>query len=189
MPWTLANIITLSRLFFLIPALYLLMSGERLLALVMMGVVLAGDLIDGYVARARNEETEFGRIIDPVVDKLVFSSLFIVFVILEEISLGWLIALVILQIGVMAGSILWLVSYRSAPEPRLLGKLSSFILALGLLAMIIEIPYAIYAVYGGVVLTSFAATDYFVNAIRSLKERSQAQKPQPEPKTPKEELT
>ena len=189
MPWTLANIITLCRLLFLVPALYLLVSGERSLALIFMGVVLAGDLIDGYLARARNEETEFGRILDPVIDKLVFSALFIVLTILGEIALGWLIGLIIIQLGVMIGSILWLKAYRTAPKPRTLGKLASFILALGLLSMIIELPYALYSVYAGVILTGFAAADYFINAIRTSRAHPPESQGSSKQRIPKEELT
>ncbi|MBW7906856.1 MAG: CDP-diacylglycerol--glycerol-3-phosphate 3-phosphatidyltransferase [Phycisphaerae bacterium] len=37
------------------------------------------DVIDGYLARALNQETSFGRIIDPVVDKVVICGAFVFF--------------------------------------------------------------------------------------------------------------
>ena len=35
---------------------------------------MLSDVLDGYVARKRNEETEFGKIIDPVADKIFYIS-------------------------------------------------------------------------------------------------------------------
>lgn len=50
----------------------------RLVALVIFILVASTDALDGYIARKRNETSDFGRMLDPVADKLlVVSSLFL----------------------------------------------------------------------------------------------------------------
>jgi CDP-diacylglycerol--glycerol-3-phosphate 3-phosphatidyltransferase len=42
-------------------------------------IAVASDVVDGYVARALKQETAFGRVIDPVVDKVIICGAFVYF--------------------------------------------------------------------------------------------------------------
>jgi CDP-diacylglycerol--glycerol-3-phosphate 3-phosphatidyltransferase len=65
------NIITLTRVA-LIPVFMLCMgAGWRIAALVIFSVASATDFVDGYLARRMNQVSNFGRIIDPLADKLL----------------------------------------------------------------------------------------------------------------------
>jgi len=85
----LANQITLSRLvlagifFALLSAFDAGRPAPRLFLLdIALGLyILAGitDVIDGYIARRRDEVTSFGRVIDPFVDKVLVCGAFIYF--------------------------------------------------------------------------------------------------------------
>lgn len=74
------NIITLVRLIFgLVPAV-LLSTGsgvDRIVAFFMFIFLINTDWVDGYVARRFNEQTEIGRIMDPVADRLITGSVLI----------------------------------------------------------------------------------------------------------------
>jgi len=71
--WTVPNFITLIRLA-LIPVFVWLVLGadERLAAAILLGVLGATDWIDGYLARRLNQHSAFGKVLDPITDRLMF---------------------------------------------------------------------------------------------------------------------
>ena len=77
MIWTLANIITVSRIA-LCPVIALLpfIRGylPKLIAFVVFLIAAFSDLYDGRLARERNEITEIGKLLDPLADKLLLFS-------------------------------------------------------------------------------------------------------------------
>jgi CDP-diacylglycerol--glycerol-3-phosphate 3-phosphatidyltransferase len=83
------NLITLGRLLLTLVVLLLLalfdagsLESQRWLLLVCFWLCLAvaiGDALDGLVARWLHQETSFGRVIDPVVDKVMICGAFIFF--------------------------------------------------------------------------------------------------------------
>ncbi len=71
--WTVPNAITLVRLLCLPLFLWLLFVQEnRAGAAFLLGGLGATDWVDGYVARRFNQVSEFGKVFDPTVDRLLF---------------------------------------------------------------------------------------------------------------------
>ena len=71
--WTVPNAITLVRLACLPLFLYLLFGREnRAAAAFLLGGLGATDWVDGYVARRFHQVSEFGKVFDPTVDRLLF---------------------------------------------------------------------------------------------------------------------
>lgn len=77
MSWGLPNLITAARLV-LAPVLAVLMFGSglgaRLAAFAVFVVAAVSDLWDGYLARRRGEITDFGKLADPLADKLLLAA-------------------------------------------------------------------------------------------------------------------
>ncbi|MDD5088013.1 MAG: CDP-alcohol phosphatidyltransferase family protein [bacterium] len=77
--WTAANCISLGRLFLLVPLFLCLRMGEsgngNLWALAIMGIALISDMLDGMVARWLKQESVWGRVLDPIADKVWIASL------------------------------------------------------------------------------------------------------------------
>ncbi|MBJ7578890.1 CDP-diacylglycerol--glycerol-3-phosphate 3-phosphatidyltransferase [Devosia sp. MC532] len=72
------NIITIARILAIIPIVALVMSGDptlRWVALVLYVVAAASDWLDGYLARAWNQYSDLGRMLDPIADKLLVNIL------------------------------------------------------------------------------------------------------------------
>ena len=67
---TLANFISISRIIFSIPLLIFLDSKKLLIAFIIILFIVISDFLDGYVARKADEITNFGKLIDPVADKI-----------------------------------------------------------------------------------------------------------------------
>ena len=68
------NIITIARIAAIIPIVWLVMSGDvtlRILALVLYVLAAVSDWFDGYLARAWNQYSDLGRMLDPIADKIL----------------------------------------------------------------------------------------------------------------------
>ena len=94
------NKITLSRIIMIPLFMFFLLQrdslGSRadLLALIIFGLAALTDAIDGYLARRDNLVTKFGKIADPLADKLLIASALISFTALGVIS-PWPVILII----------------------------------------------------------------------------------------------
>ena len=87
---TIPNFITIFR-FLLVPAVvYALLNGEMGWALA--GFVVAGvsDGVDGFIARQFDQRSELGAYLDPMADKLLLVSVFVVLGYMGELPL-WLV--------------------------------------------------------------------------------------------------
>ncbi len=72
------NIITIARILAIIPIVWLIMQGDvvlRLVALIIYVIAAATDWLDGYLARAWNQYSPLGRMLDPIADKLLVGIL------------------------------------------------------------------------------------------------------------------
>jgi CDP-diacylglycerol--glycerol-3-phosphate 3-phosphatidyltransferase len=70
-----ANLLTLARLLMLPAALrYMRQEDGRWRALAVFGIAMATDVVDGPVARMRQEVSQLGKVIDPIADKLMIDS-------------------------------------------------------------------------------------------------------------------
>ena len=93
-PLNLANSITILR-FLLVPGVvYAMLTGE--MGWAFAGFVIAGisDAVDGFVARHFNQRSELGAYLDPVADKLLLVSVFVVLAIMGKLPLWLVIAAV-----------------------------------------------------------------------------------------------
>lgn len=125
--WTVPNQITLLRLGFLPFFLILVFYEEYRWALLVLVFVALTDAIDGFLARRLRQKSALGAYLDPIADKLLLSSSFIVLAMAKKIP-WWLTILVLsrdILLLVVAGVILIVQGYRPFP-PSLLGKATTF---------------------------------------------------------------
>lgn len=96
----LPNLLTLARIVLIpliVAAFFAPGDAAHWLALGLFAIAGATDYFDGRIARARNQQTAFGRFLDPVADKLLVAAVVLMMVAQGWIA-GWLVlpALVIL---------------------------------------------------------------------------------------------
>ncbi|HEY2989166.1 MAG TPA: CDP-diacylglycerol--glycerol-3-phosphate 3-phosphatidyltransferase [Candidatus Binatia bacterium] len=123
----LPNFLTLIRIVAIPFFLVLLASHLYLDALIVFVLGGVTDALDGFVARRMNQKTSLGAYLDPVADKLLLTSSFIMLGMMGGIPL-WLVVLVVsrdtvILIGYVAIS--FLVDERMEVQPTLMGKLST----------------------------------------------------------------
>jgi cardiolipin synthase len=70
--WTLANILSIGRLLLLWPLFVYLRQGRdgNWYAMAVMGAALLTDMLDGLIARHFHQESDWGKVLDPLADKI-----------------------------------------------------------------------------------------------------------------------
>lgn len=71
-----------------------LAAWREIVALVIFLVAAATDWLDGYLARARNQITDLGKLLDPIADKLLTVSAFISLVELR-LAPAWMVVIIV----------------------------------------------------------------------------------------------
>jgi cardiolipin synthase (CMP-forming) len=121
--WTVPNQITLLRLGFLPFFLILVFYEEYKWSLAVLVFVALTDAIDGFLARRLHQKSALGAYLDPIADKLLLSSSFVVLAMGKKIA-WWLTIMVLSRdvlLLVVATVIIIVQGYRPFP-PSLLGK-------------------------------------------------------------------
>ena len=94
--FTFANFITITALITLVPLVYFLVKDNGLGAFICAAWIIVSDTLDGIVARKFNQVTLFGKIVDPIRDRLLLVVMFIYFITKSDSLLViWLIVLTI----------------------------------------------------------------------------------------------
>jgi cardiolipin synthase (CMP-forming) len=128
--WTLPNLFTLVRLLCLPLFLYLLFGADnRAGAAWLLAGLGSTDWVDGYIARRFNQTSEFGKVFDPTVDRLLFIVSVTAIIVDGSIPIWFAVAVLAREVlvgGVIAFSTLFLKMERFGVTR--LGKVATFLL-------------------------------------------------------------
>jgi len=91
--FTLANIISLTRAFLTLPIVYYFYNDEIKIAIILLSIAVITDWLDGYAARHAQSVTTYGKVLDPIADKIVGLGVLSVMVIKMDFPF-WFIVLV-----------------------------------------------------------------------------------------------
>lgn len=162
--WNVPNLITLTRVG-LAPVFALMLFQKRAFgALVVIFLAGLSDVLDGFAARRRHQQTKIGRLIDPLADKILLST---AYVLLTIRSLGfshviplWLTAAVIARdLIILAGALVVnLVRGRREFPPSVFGKMST----------VLQVATVFWVVLSNFVIASALARSPILAAITSL---------------------
>ncbi|CAA6827415.1 MAG: CDP-diacylglycerol--glycerol-3-phosphate 3-phosphatidyltransferase (EC [uncultured Thiotrichaceae bacterium] len=130
------NIITILRILLIAPIIWLIWKESYYEALVLVIIAGVSDGVDGFLARYFHWQTPSGAVLDPLADKILLISLFVVFGLKELIPL-WLVAIVILRdIIILAGATAYhFVTKNLEMRPILVSKVNTF-LQIGLMILV-----------------------------------------------------
>lgn len=136
---TVANMVTMTRGLLTVPIVFALLRQDLLwdkIAAVLFVIAAASDGLDGYLARARDEESAFGALLDPVADKVLGIAVLSVLVWNGGLPSWMLWSLFIKEGALLIGGMLLLRNGKSVPKARSLGKWATFILFIGIIDVI-----------------------------------------------------
>lgn len=169
------NLITVLRIVLVFPTTWLLWEARYVEGLVLMTIAGASDALDGWLARRFGWDSQLGAAIDPVADKLLIASMFVVFTLQGHIQL-WLTAIVLgRDVIIMAGAACYRLLFESiefaptfiskANTAMQIGTVLLLLLALCDFAVVSPVAAAVadpYCFYLLAVLGVISGADYVV---------------------------
>jgi CDP-diacylglycerol---glycerol-3-phosphate 3-phosphatidyltransferase len=174
-PLNLPNVLTVVRIL-LVPVLIVALlekTGDGdLLAAIVFAVASATDAVDGWLARTRGSVTTFGKLMDPIADKLLIVAALVALVSLGRLE-AWVAMVIIARefavtvLRVAVGTQQGVVISASA-----LGKVKTVVQVAMVLALITvdgtRPLWVTLLVYATVIVTILSGADYFFGLRRGL---------------------
>ncbi len=155
--FTVSNMITVFR-FLILPVIVLfLVRRERFTAFLFMLIALFSDVVDGYIARRFHQETELGKLLDPLCDKISLAVIIITLLLINSIPLWAVIVIALRDILILAGSFIVFRKRRIVYKSNILGRATGFLFGamilaftlnyqkLGLVVLYISVPFMLGA--------------------------------------------
>ena len=162
------NIITLMRLLLVPVIIVTIGQGNWMLAFVCFSVAGISDAIDGTIAHRYSMQTELGAYLDPIADKALLVSIFVMLSIVGLVP-SWVAIMVVSRDIMIVGGILlaWLMGSPMPINPHMVSKLNTLIqisfagLVLGMQAFSLRIDWVVeYGIIAVAALTSASMATY-----------------------------
>jgi CDP-diacylglycerol--glycerol-3-phosphate 3-phosphatidyltransferase len=178
-PLNLPNLLTVLRIM-LVPVLVVALLGNTpegdVLAAVVFALASLTDFIDGYLARARDSVTTFGKLMDPLADKLLIIAALISLVSLHRLP-AWIamviitreLAVTVLRMGATQAGVVM--------EASMFGKVKTCLQIAAILALIAVHGQPLWVsalLYLAVIATVLSGLDYFFG-VRRLMAKAESQ--------------
>ena len=175
-PLNVPNVLTVIRIL-LVPVLVVALTTETkngdTIAAVVFALAAITDGLDGYIARSRKSITTFGKVMDPIADKMLITAALIALVSLNRLA-AW-VAMVIIAREFAVSSLRVAAAQQGAIIPAsILGKIKTVVQVAAVMALIAaDNPHATWVdvLVGLMVLaTVVSGVDYFLNVRREIEE-------------------
>ena len=146
----LPNKLTVSRLIltaFFLMALLFDFPYHYTVALVLFVAASLTDLFDGIIARRRNLLTDFGKLMDPLADKVLICSAFIAFIELDWMP-AWMVILIVARELAITGLRLWAASKNLVLAAERQGKNKTISQITAIIALLVTHSHADWGIVG-----------------------------------------
>ena len=175
-PLNLPNLLTLLRIL-AVPVVVVALLGETpngdALAAAVFALAAATDGLDGYFARSRGAVTTFGKLMDPLADKLLVTAALVSLVSLDRLE-AW-VAMVIIAREIAVTGLRAIAAERGVViSASWLGKLKTVLQIAAVIALIAVNPAPVWVdvlVYLAVAATVLSGADYFFGLRRRIEEQ------------------
>jgi CDP-diacylglycerol--glycerol-3-phosphate 3-phosphatidyltransferase len=180
-PLNLPNVLTLVRIL-LVPVLVVALldatpSGSgSILAASVFALAAMTDGLDGYLARSRMSITNFGKVMDPIADKLLIAAALISLVSLDRLA-GWVAMVIIAREFAVSGLRVAAGQQGVVIPASWLGKVKTMVQVAAVFALIAVNDPGVWwtqaLAYLMVLVTLASGADYFLNFRRRIEDARQ----------------
>lgn len=137
------NLLSIIRIYLMYPLLTFISEENYIFALYVFIVAAATDGLDGYLARVMSWQTDLGKILDPVADKVLLIGTILVLWINNYIPIFVLAVFVLRDFIIIMGAAFHMTVYETAaPNPNVFGKITTFIHIGYLAGVFVDIIFA-----------------------------------------------
>ena len=141
-----SNILSLSRIILVIPVYYCLKiesTAGNLWAVFFMLLACLTDSFDGRLARRLHQQSDLGRILDPLADKIAVGILAILLVSLRDLPLWFVILVIARDLLILFAGLFIMYRTKHVVESNQLGKMTVTALAVLIIAYTLQAPEAL----------------------------------------------
>ncbi|MFQ5822444.1 MAG: CDP-alcohol phosphatidyltransferase family protein [bacterium] len=172
-----SNLLSISRIIFLIPIYYLLKlqtSMGNYLAVLVMILAATTDIFDGRLARRLNQVTVYGRILDPVVDKICIAVIGMILVATRDLPFWYFILIVVRDIAILLIGLILVFKTKMVVESNIVGKVTVTALAVVVIAFTLELDAVKwFFLWCSVVLIAASSVIYLIKMVTLLREKKE----------------
>ena len=119
------------------------------------------DLLDGYIARKYNMVTTWGKLMDPLADKLMLITVLVSLAIKQLIPPFVVIVVIVKELLIITGATFLYKSRKVVVQANYFGKAASTAFFLAVVAVIFDVPYAGIILLAALLATIIALVQYF----------------------------
>lgn len=178
--FTWANMISMLRIVLTVPAVWLFASDRWILGLIILAICVLTDWLDGFVARLNNEVSDFGKLIDPLADKVVSIGMILLMIIRMGFPLWFLIVLVLRDVSIYLMKRIFYNRYNIVTGANIAGKAFILVLTIAGVLWLFEFYwqvqlYAIYVLYFDALLMFVSWAIYIIQSIKMFRAKEKEQ--------------
>lgn len=170
----LPNIICFARIALVVPTAVLLYREDYPSTLVLFGVAAFSDALDGFLAKRFGWASELGRILDPLADKLLLVTVFIMLAVIGQTPVWLTVAVVARDVVIAAGAVAYRIFFgRLYGRPTGISKINTAFQLFYVLAVVASLGFgwppanATLALGAAVFVTTVASgADYVMTYVR-----------------------
>ena len=173
-PCNLPNVLTVVRIL-LVPVLVAVLLSQSdhgdVFAAFIFALASVTDLVDGWLARSRDDVTTFGKLMDPIADKLLVISALVSLVSIDRLA-AWVATVIIAR--ELAVTIARAQADHVIPA-AMWGKVKTVVQVAAIFFLILLHPSPVWVdvlVYAAVAVTVVSGVDFFLNLRRSQRQRA-----------------
>ena len=130
---TISNFLSASRIFLVIPMGYCLVVDfpyHRLWTAGVIGIAVATDFLDGFLARKLHQVTDFGKIMDPLADKIGIGIYAILMAWTGNVPLWFVVFVLLRDLLIFSGGVYIQRKKKIVPQSNWPGKIAVALVAL-----------------------------------------------------------
>ena len=180
--YTKSNLLSTFRLLLGIPLFFMVYQinnsqSLRYFTLCLMIIAAITDILDGYLARKYNEITEFGKIIDPLADKVVIGIIGLQLFRIDEIPGYYLLIIIGRDLLILCGGIIISKKIGKVLPSNIIGKITVVTIALFVLVIVAGlkplVPFLYdFLLYLSIILVFISFIAYIIRAMEVLRQNS-----------------
>jgi CDP-diacylglycerol--glycerol-3-phosphate 3-phosphatidyltransferase len=151
----------------------------RYAALVVYGIAAISDALDGFVARAYNQKTKLGALLDPLADKLMVNIGFVFIAVNDQFAcrVPYWFPVVLLARDAMIVMGAYIINEFYGPirvKPRISGKVTTAFQMSLMIAVLIEASFTRKLLFATVIMCAVSYVDYMYTGIRQIGNEDEA---------------
>ena len=163
--WTMPNVLSMLRLVLVIPLFWLIVTeGALFWIMIIVVLAIASDYFDGRIARWSNSVSEWGKVLDPMADKVGGGAVVAALTIQGSLPIWFLAALAVRDIVILIGGGIIRARTGEITQSMWSGKVAVTAVAITALAALLraDAPVLEFCIWASTVLLAYSFLRYMV---------------------------